>query len=82
MKIDWLVEYPSRDLEFERALGQEIWMVKYDADHPSMQKLNRLDTCYNCGFLDVVFEDDVFEEDAYEADSEEQWQQETLIICR
>lgn len=81
MKIDWLIEYPVRDWEFEVVLGQEVWMVQYDADHPSMQNWNRLDTCYACGFSEVVFEDDVFE-DVCEGDSSDIWQEDTRVICR
>lgn len=40
----------------EEALGQPVWMVRYNADHPDMQKFNRLQTCRKCQFLDVVME--------------------------
>ena len=57
-EIEWLVEKPIRDWELEADVGKPVWMVKYDANHPSMQKINRLDTCKECRFGGIVFDDD------------------------
>lgn len=78
-KIDWLIEYPARDWEFEVILGQEVWMVQYDVDHPSMQNWNRFTTCYAWGFSEVVFEDDVLE-DVPDDDPSDSWQEDTVVI--
>jgi hypothetical protein len=59
--IDWLIAIPVRDWELEEALGQPVWMVRYNADHPDMQKFNRLQTCRKFQFSSIVFEDDVVE---------------------
>ena len=64
--IDWLIAIPVRDWELEEALGQPVWMVRYNADHPDMQKFNRLQPCRKCQFLDVVFEDDVVDNFEFE----------------
>ncbi len=60
--IDWLVENPIRDWELEAEVGQQVWRVRYKADHPRMQTFNRLDTCREYKFFDVVFDDEVEEE--------------------
>jgi hypothetical protein len=57
--IGWLIAIPVRDWELEEALGQPVWMVRYNADHPDMQTYNRLKTCRRFQFSSVVFEDDV-----------------------
>ncbi|HEY9603538.1 MAG TPA: hypothetical protein V6C85_18120 [Allocoleopsis sp.] len=74
-KIEWLVEKPIRDWELEADVGRPVWMVKYDANHPSMQKINRLDTCKVCQFGGVVFDDDI------EDNAEDECQETTLVWC-
>jgi hypothetical protein len=72
-RLDWIVENPIRDWELEVEVGQPVWRVEYNPNHPSMQKFNRLTTCTACQFLGVVFDDDV------EDDLEEEWQEATLV---
>jgi hypothetical protein len=67
--IDWLIAIPVRDWELQEALGQPVWMVRYNADHPDMQKYNRLQTCRKFQFSSVVFEDDVI--DTWEFEGQE-----------
>ncbi len=72
--IDWLIETPTRDWELEADVGQPVWIVQYNSQHPKMQKNNRFNTCQACGFSDIVFEDEI----GY--DFENEIQQITLII--
>jgi hypothetical protein len=58
VEIDWLIQNPVRDLELEEELGEEVWRVEYDAEHPDMQYHNRSETCARCGFLEATFEDE------------------------
>lgn len=74
-EIEWIIEKPIRDRELEAEVGQPVWMVKYDADHPSMQKINRFDTCKECQFRGIVFDDDI--EDEVDDESQEI----TLVWC-
>jgi len=72
-EIDWLVENPIRDWELEAEVGEQVWRVHYNPDHPSMQTINRLDTCTACQFFGVVFDDDL------EDDGEEECQEVTVL---
>lgn len=76
-EIEWLVEKPIRDWELEADVGKPVWMVKYDANHPTMQKVNRLDTCKECQFGGIVFDDD----DDIEDEAEDECQEITLVWC-
>ncbi len=58
-EIEWLIQIPSRDKELEKELGQQVWIVEYDAGHPDMQFHNRHETCLSLGFSGTVFEDEV-----------------------
>ncbi len=71
--IDWLVEKPIRDWELEAEVGEPVWRVQYNPDHPSMQPFNRLNTCIAYQFFDVVFDDDI------EAEFEDECQEATLF---
>ena len=57
-EIDWLIQTPVRDRELEEELGEEVWRVEYDAEHPDMQYHNRYETCLRFGFLGAIFEDE------------------------
>jgi hypothetical protein len=57
-ELDWLIQTPERDWELEEELGQEVWRVEYDAEHPDMQYYNRDETCLRVGFVGVIFEDE------------------------
>jgi hypothetical protein len=57
-EIDWLIVNPVRDWELEEAVGEPVWMVEYNAEHPDMQKSHRYHTCQKLGFLGAVFEDE------------------------
>lgn len=62
-EIEWLIQIPSRDTELEKELGQQVWIVEYDASHPDMQLHNRHETCLSLGFSGTVFEDEVIIDD-------------------
>ncbi|HEY9727942.1 MAG TPA: hypothetical protein V6D50_15950 [Chroococcales cyanobacterium] len=75
-EIEWIVEKPIRDRELEAEVGQPVWMVKYDTAHPSMQKMNRFDTCKKWLFGGIVFDDDI------EDEADEESQEITLVWCQ
>ena len=62
-EVDWLIQNPVRDRELEEELGEEVWMVEYDANHPDMKYHNRYYTCVKYGFLGVTFEDEAILDD-------------------
>lgn len=62
-EIDWLIPIPVRDWELEEELGEQVWRVEYNAEHPDMQYYNRHDTCTRYGFLGVIFEDEALLDD-------------------
>ena len=58
-EIDWLIQTPIRDWELEAELGEQVWRVDYDAEHPDMRHHKRYETCARWGFVGAIFEDDV-----------------------
>jgi hypothetical protein len=63
IEVNWLIQNPIRDQELEEELGEEVWMVEYNADHPDMQYHNRYYTCIRYGFLEATFEDEALLDD-------------------
>lgn len=58
VEIDWLIRNPVHDRELEEELGEAVWKVEYDADHPEMQYYNRYETCTKWEFFGITFEDE------------------------
>ncbi len=62
-EISWLIQTPARDWELEEELGQSVWRVEFDAEHPDMQYHNRDETCLRLGFVGAIFEDEAILDD-------------------
>lgn len=57
-EIDWLIQNPVRERELEEELGEQVWRVEFDTEHPTMQLFNRHETCMVWGFIGAIFEDE------------------------